>query len=79
MVLKRKNLMVDAEQLAALAERRGTTESAAVREVVANALFAEEFAAAMEALRATGYGSDTPEADDDRPAMVTGDNVGIVK
>ena len=62
MALTRKNLMVDAEQLAALAARRGVSESAAVREAVAAALFAEEFGAAMEALRATGYGPDEPAA-----------------
>lgn len=68
MALTRKNLMVDAEQLAALAARRGVSESAAVREAVAAALFAEEFGAAMEALRATGYGPDEPAAGDDEPA-----------
>jgi hypothetical protein len=58
MALTRKNLMVDADQLAALAARRGTSESAAVREAVEAALFAEEFGAAMEELRATGYGAE---------------------
>jgi len=68
MALTRKNLMVDAEQVAALAARRGTSESAAVREAVEAALFAEEFGAAMEALRATGYGTDDRDAGDDPPA-----------
>ena len=67
MALRRKNLMVDAEQLAALAARRGTSESAAVREAVAAALFAEEFTAAMEELQATGYGADERPAGDEPP------------
>ena len=68
MALTRKNLMVDAEQVSALAARRGTSESAAVREAVEAALFAEEFGAAMEALRATGYGADDRAAGIDPPA-----------
>ena len=67
MALTRKNLMVDAEQLAALAARRGTSESAAVREAVEMALFAEEFGAALEGLRATGYGADAPVTADEPP------------
>lgn len=76
MTLTRKNLMVDAEQLAALAARQGTSESAAVREAVATALFAEEFAAAMENLRATGYGADDPPTSGEiapRPASPAGE------
>ncbi len=65
--LRRKNLMVDAEQLAALAARLGTSESAAVREAVEAALFAEEFAAAMTELQATGYGADERTASDGPP------------
>lgn len=57
MALQRKNLMVDPAQLTALATRRGISESAAVREAVAAALFAEEFGAALDALQATGYGA----------------------
>ncbi len=68
MALTRKNLMVDAEQVAALAARRGTSASAAVREAVEAALFAEEFGAAMEALRAVGYGADDRDAGDDPAA-----------
>lgn len=56
--------MVDAEQLAA---RQGTSESAVVREAVEAALFAEEFGAAIEAWRATGYDADALPADDDSP------------
>ena len=67
MALTRKNLMINAEQLAALAERRGTSESAAAREAIATALFAEEFDAAMEGLRATGYGTDVQISGDDAP------------
>ena len=67
MALRRKNLMVDAEQLAALAARRGTSESAAAREAVEAALFAEEFAAAMTELQATGYGVDEGPASDEPP------------
>ncbi len=67
MARKRKNLMVDAEQLAALAARLGTSESAAVREAVEAALFAEEFATAMTELRATGYGADERPARDGSP------------
>jgi len=65
MALTRKNLMLDADQVAALAARRATSESAAVREAVEAALFVEEFGAAMEALRATGYGTDDRGAWDD--------------
>lgn len=72
MALTRKNLMVDAEQLAALAARRGVSESAAVREAVETALFAEEFGAAMEALRAAGYGADEPAAGADSAPDATG-------
>ena len=70
MALTRKNLMVDAEQLAALAAKRGISESAAAREAIETALFAEEFEAAMDALEASGYGLDdlTASIDEaDRP------------
>jgi hypothetical protein len=58
MPLTRKNLMVDAEQLAELAARRGLSESAAIREAIEAALFVDEFEAAMDALEASGYGRD---------------------
>ncbi len=58
MALTRKNLMVDAEQLANLAARRGLSESAVVREAIADALFADEFMIAMTVLRETGYGEE---------------------
>jgi predicted DNA-binding protein len=73
MSLVRKNLMVDAEQLAELAYPRGSSESAAVREAVENALFAEDFAAAMEQLRAVGYGTITAAEDDDGPVVYEDD------
>ena len=58
MALTRRNLMVNAEQLANLAARHGLSESAMVREAITDALFAEEFAVAMTALRETGYRED---------------------
>ena len=54
--------MIDAEQLASLAARRGLSESATVREAIADALFADEFVVAMTALRETGYGQEGPTA-----------------
>lgn len=57
MAQRRKKLMVGPEQPAAPATRQGTSESATVREVVDAMRFVEEFAASMEALRATGYGA----------------------
>ena len=44
--LKRKNLMVDNDAVVALARLRGTNESEAVRQAVAEALADEEFNAA---------------------------------
>jgi hypothetical protein len=52
--LRRKNLMVDEDKVRALAERRGLSESAAVREAVDFALLAEEFEEAMRELSALG-------------------------
>ena len=52
--LTRKNLVVEAEKIRELAERRGLSESAAVREAVDWALLAEEFEAAMYELSALG-------------------------
>ena len=48
--LTRKNLMVDAEALRALAHVRGTSESQAVRDAVEKDLGLQEMAQAMEAL-----------------------------
>lgn len=56
MTLTRKSLMVDAEQLAELASRRGVSESEAVRALIESALFEDDFADAMEQLRAAGFG-----------------------
>jgi len=56
--LVRKNLILDSDELRALAETLGTSESAAVREVVAAALqhrrAVAEAAAALEAIEARG-------------------------
>ncbi len=52
--LTRKNLVVDADRLRALADRRGVSESAAVREAVDIALLAEELEEAMYELSALG-------------------------
>lgn len=52
--LSRKNLMVDEGKVRALAERRGLSESAAVREAVDFALLAEELEEAMRELSALG-------------------------
>jgi hypothetical protein len=50
--------MVDPEALGDLARRRGTSESEAVREAVADALAAEEMVAALEGLRGAGAFAD---------------------
>jgi hypothetical protein len=52
--LTRKNLVVDADRLRALADRRGVSESAAVRQAVDMELLAEEFEEAMRELSALG-------------------------
>ena len=52
--LVRKNLMVDSEQLRELARRRGTTESAAVRQAIEYALAADEALDALRELRERG-------------------------
>ena len=46
----RKNLMVDADELRELAERRGTSESEAVRVAVRQALAAEHMVDSMKQL-----------------------------
>jgi hypothetical protein len=56
--LVRKNLMVDAEALSELAEKRGTSESQAVREAVAMALGAEEIMAGLQGLHDLGAFAD---------------------
>jgi hypothetical protein len=50
----RKNLMVNADQIRALARLRGTSESEAVREAVTWALAAAELEAAMTELAQAG-------------------------
>jgi hypothetical protein len=52
--LVRKNLIVDGEQLRELARRRGTSESAAVREVIDFALAAEEVKEIIHEIRERG-------------------------
>jgi len=56
--LVRKNLMVDAEEVAALARARGTSESEAVRYAVSQALASEEMLQALTALSDMGAFSD---------------------
>jgi len=71
MTLTRKNLIVDAARVRALAERRGESASAAVRDAVDAALFAEEFADVLRALREAGYALAEP-ADRDGAARPDG-------
>jgi len=52
--LVRKNLMVDAESLRSLANERGTSESAAVRDAVTLALAANEMVSAIKGLHELG-------------------------
>ncbi len=52
--LTRKNLVLDAEKVRELARRRGTSESAAVREAVENALAVEDVMDAIRALHERG-------------------------
>ena len=52
--LIRKTLMIEADKIRELAERRGVSESAAVREAVDVALLADELEAAMLDLSAAG-------------------------
>ena len=56
--LVRKNLMVDPEALRDLAQKRGSSESEAVREAVSNALAAEEMVAALRGLHDAGAFAD---------------------
>ncbi|MCL5959736.1 MAG: ribbon-helix-helix protein, CopG family [Chloroflexi bacterium] len=52
--LKRKNLIVDGEKVSELAQRRGISESEAVRQAVDFALAAEEVMAAVRELHERG-------------------------
>jgi Ribbon-helix-helix protein, copG family len=61
MALVRKNLIVDAERLQALAEQRGLSESAAVREAVEQALAVAEVMAAIRGLHDAGAFTDFEE------------------
>jgi len=59
--LVRKNLMVDAERVKALAQQRGLSESAAVREAVDYALAASEVMNAIRGLHEAGAFADFEE------------------
>ena len=56
--LVRKNLMVDPDELRALAQERGTSESEAVRDAVRLALAGQEVAAALRGLHDAGAFAD---------------------
>ena len=56
--LTRKSLTLDAVQLHALAARRGASESAAAREAIEAALFADEFVDLLRQLREAGFDVD---------------------
>lgn len=55
MALTRKNLTLDADSLREMAERRGASESAVVREVISDALFAEELVDLLQQLHEAGF------------------------
>ena len=65
--LVRKNLMVDADELRLLAEQRGTSESAAVREAVRMALAGQEMVEALQALHDLGAFEDFDQLYGDSP------------
>lgn len=76
----RKNLLLDADELRELAQRRGTSESALVRELVKQALgyeeMADEMMDAIEKLRASGgvddvFGRLPKEVEDELDARAT--------
>lgn len=54
----RKNLMVDPEAVRDLARRRGTSESAAVRDAVDSALATQDMVAALQRLHELGAFTD---------------------
>ena len=71
--LMRKNLMVDGDRVRELARRRGTSESAAVRQAVEYVLAADEVVAAFDELAARGgvddvFGKAVHEGDDEQHA-----------
>jgi hypothetical protein len=68
MALTRKNLTLDADRLRTLAERRGASESAAAREAIDEALFADEFVDIVRQLQAAGFAVEEagPAADAER-------------
>jgi hypothetical protein len=75
--LMRKNLMADGERVRELARRRGTSESAAVRQAVECVLAADEVVAAFDELAARGgvddvFGKTVHEDDDEEAAGAAG-------
>jgi hypothetical protein len=70
--LVRKNLVVDAERVRALAQQRGLSESAAVREAVDYALAAGEIMDAVRALHDSGAFADFEELFPTRSADAEG-------
>lgn len=69
MTLTRKSLTLDADRLRELAAWRGKSESAVVREVIEEALTADNLSDLLEELRDAGYGliefNDTSVSEDD--------------
>jgi hypothetical protein len=66
--LVRKNLVLDPEKVRELAQRRGTSESAAVRQAIEDVLTAEKVMEAMDELQAIGgiedvFGGASEESD----------------
>ena len=65
--LVRRNLMVDPDELRALAQERGTSESEAVRDAVRLALAGREVVATLRALPDAGAFPDFPPAHVESP------------
>lgn len=74
MALTKKSLTLDAESLRELAERRGTSESAVIREVIADALFAEELVDLLQQLHDAGFA--LTEDDERTSETLSGDERG---
>ena len=70
MTLTRKNLTLDADRLRELAERRGESESAAVREAIEAALFADEFVDILRQLHEAGFALGEAAGDPDEKSPV---------
>lgn len=63
MTLTRKNLTLDADRLRELARRRQASESAAAREAIEAALFADEFVDLLRQLHEAGFAVDEAQAE----------------